>query len=174
MEAEEKKRFTVTDESSAEWVLEKIAECEKNRADIDAQYNKMTERYTAWRDKQMAEVDSNEDYLKSLLPEWVGAKLAGSKKKSITLPSGRVGFRAGATSFFYGGKKVDKNDAGLVSLVKEMAPEFIETKESVKWADFKRKLQAADNGKVVTTDGEIVEGMTCSTSEPTFYVKVSD
>lgn len=173
IEAEEKERFVVTDESSAEWTMEKLAECEKSRADINAQYEKMVERYTEWRDKQIEEIDNSVSYFEGLLREWAGAKLEGSKKKSISLPSGRVGFRAGTTSYMYGGKKVDKNDADFVNLVKQIAPETIETKESVKWADFKRRLQVTDSGKVVTNDGEIVEGMTGVTAEPTFYTKVS-
>ena len=45
MEAQEKERFEVTDESSAEWVLEKLAEKAAEREKVEEQFDKMMERY---------------------------------------------------------------------------------------------------------------------------------
>ena len=57
---EDKKPFTVTDEASAEWCLEKLEENQKARALIEEQYKQMTARYEKWRADALAELECND------------------------------------------------------------------------------------------------------------------
>lgn len=173
MEAQEKERFEVTDESSAEWVLEKLAEKAAERQQVEEQYQKMIARYDKWRADSLEKLDSDEAYFNGLLRPWVAEQLADSKKKSISLPSGRVGFRAGSKSFLLNGEKVDSTNTSLLEFVKGADSSFIETKESVKWGEYKKTLKVAPDGRVVTADGEIVPDMVVEQGEPTFYAEVS-
>ena len=58
----EKKPFAVTDEASAEWVLEKLEENAKARALIDEQYQRMIARHEAWRADALKELDEDDVY----------------------------------------------------------------------------------------------------------------
>ncbi|MFC2639062.1 MAG: host-nuclease inhibitor Gam family protein [Mitsuokella sp.] len=169
----EKKPFEVTDEASAEWVLEKLEENAKARALIDEQYQRMIARHEAWRADALKELDENDAYLQSLLRPWAEAKLAGGKKKSVKLPSGRVGFRAGGETWKMGAEKVEATNPALLAFVKENDDSFVKVQESVRWGDYKKTLNVVEDGRVATADGQIIEGMTVTKGKPSFYVEVT-
>ena len=169
----EKERFTVTDEASAEWCLEKLEENAKARALIEEQYKKMTARYEKWRADALAELESNDLYLKGLLEPWAAEKIADGKKKSVKLPSGRVGFRAGGEIWKMGDEKVEATTPALLAFVKENDDSFVAVKETVRWGDYKKTLNVMEDGRVATSDGQIIEGMTVTQGAPSFYVEVA-
>ena len=170
---EEKELFAVTDEASAEWCLEKLEENEKARALIDEQYKQMTARYEKWRADALAELESNDLYLKGLLEPWTVEKIADGKKKSVKLPSGRVGFRAGGEIWKMGDEKVEATTPALLAFVKENDDSFVAVKETVRWGDYKKTLNTMEDGRVATSDGQIIEGMTVTKGAPSFYVEVA-
>ena len=169
----EKERFTVTDEASAEWCLEKLEENAKARALIDEQYKRMIARHEAWRADALKELDENDAYLQSLLRPWAAEKLADGKKKSVKLPSGRVGFRAGGETWKMGAEKIEATTPALLAFVKENDDSFVAVKESVRWGDYKKTLRVMEDGRVATVDGQIIEGMTVTKGAPSFYVEVA-
>ena len=171
-QAAEKERFTVKDASSAEWVMEKIAEKQAEIAEMTRQRDKMLARYNEWYAAGTEALNGDIAYFEKLLADWAREELAEGKAKSISLPSGRVGFRAAAPKVTFAGAPVDKTSAAFVTLTKQVAPEYVETKESVKWADFKKTLTLAENGAVVTESGEILPDMKWEAQDPTFYATV--
>ena len=172
MEALEEKRFEVTDTASAEWCMEKLAEKAAERQQVEEQYQKMIARYEKWRADSLEKLDSDEAYFNQLLAPWAAEQLEGTKKKSITLPSGRVGFRAGSKAFMLNGEKAASTNPGLLEFVKGADSSFIETKESVRWGDYKKTLKVAPDGQVITADGEIVPDMVVEVGPARFYVEV--
>ena len=169
----EKERFTVTDEASAEWCLEKLEENAKARALIEEQYKSMIARYEKWRADALAEIEGSDAHLKSLLEPWAAKKIADGKKKSVKLPSGRVGFRAGGETWKMGAEKIEATTPALLEFVKENDDSFVAVKESVRWGDYKKTLNVMEDGRVATADGQIIEGMTVTKGEPSFYVEVA-
>ena len=171
-QAAEKERFTVKDASSAEWVMEKIAEKQAEIAEMTRQRDKMLARYNEWYATGTEALNGDIAYFEKLLADWAREELAEGKAKSISLPSGRIGFRAAPAAVTFVGTPVDKTNAAFVAMVKKSAPEYVETKESVKWADFKKTLTLAEEGKVISADGEVLTEMAWSQPEPTFYANV--
>lgn len=169
----EKERFAVTDEASAEWCLEKLEENAKARALIDEQYKQMTARYEKWRADALAELESNDLYLKGLLEPWAAEKIADGKKKSVKLPSGVIGFRAGGKTWKMGDEKIEATTPALLAFVKENDASFVAVKETVRWGDYKKTLKEMKDGRVATSDGQIIEGMTVTQGAPSFYVEVA-
>jgi len=168
-----KKPFAVTDEASAEWVLEKLEENAKARALVEEQYERMISRHEAWREDALKEIDGSDAHLQSLLRPWAEAKLADGKKKSVKLPSGRVGFRAGSKTWKIGEEKVTSTNATLLAFVKNDDDSFVKVEESVRWGDYKKTLNVTEDGKIVSANGEIIPWMTCTQGEPVFYVEVT-
>lgn len=169
---ETKERFTVTDASSAEWVMGKLAEKQAEIAEMGRQRDKMLARYNEWYEKGVSALTGDIAYFEKLLADWAREELAGGKAKSISLPSGRVGFRAAPAAVTFVGTPVDKTNVAFVAMVKKSAPEYVETKESVKWGDLKKTLTFADGGKVISADGEVLTEMAWTQPEPTFYATV--
>ena len=170
---EEKKPFAVTDETSAEWCLEKLEENAKARALIEEQYQRMIARHDKWRADALAEIEGNDLYLKGLLEPWAAKKIADGKKKSVKLPSGRVGFRAGGEIWKMGDEKVEATTPALLAFVKQDDDSFVKVQESVRWGDYKKTLNIMEDGRVATSDGQIIEGMTVTQGAPSFYVEVA-
>ena len=170
---EEKKPFAVTDEASAEWCLEKLEENAKARALIEEQYQRMIARHDKWRADALAEIESNDLYIKGLLEPWAAEKIADGKKKSVKLPSGRVGFRAGGEIWKMGDEKVEATTPALLAFVKQDDDSFVKVQESVRWGDYKKTLNIMEDGRVATSDGQIIEGMTVTKGAPSFYVEVA-
>ena len=169
----EKKPFTVTDEASAEWCLEKLEENAKARALIEEQYQRMIARHEKWRADALAEIDGSDAHLKGLLEPWVAEKIADGKKKSVKLPSGVIGFRAGGKTWKMGDEKIEATTPALLAFVKENDASFVKVQESVRWGDYKKTLNEMKDGRVATSDGQIIEGMTVTQGAPSFYVEVA-
>ncbi len=170
----EREKFEITDMASAEWALERIAEKRKKQEEVKADYHKMVEKYDKWLKDSIEALDSDILYLEGLLRPWLESELEGTKKKSVKLPSGKVGFKAGAQTWTMGGEKVNKDNPQLIAYASVNAKDFIKEKTvtSVDWAGMKKQLHVMEDGRVVTPDGEIIEGMTCTTGTPTLYTEV--
>ena len=170
---EEKERFAVTDEASAEWCLEKLEENAKARKLVNDQFAEMVYRYEKWKSDSLQELNRSDKYLKGLLQTWAVEKLADGKKKSVNLPSGRVGFRAGGEIWKMGDEKVEATTPALLAFVKQDDDSFVKVQESVRWGDYKKTLHIMEDGRVATSDGQIIEGMTVTKGAPSFYVEVT-
>lgn len=170
---EEKERFAVTDEASAEWCLEKLEENAKARKLVNDQFAEMVYRYEKWKSDSLQELNRSDKYLKGLLQTWAVEKLADGKKKSVNLPSGRVGFRAGGETWKMGAEKIEATTPALLAFVKENDDSFVKVQESVRWGDYKKTLNVMKDGRVATSDGQIIEGMTVTQGAPSFYVEVA-
>ena len=168
----EKKPFEVTDEASAEWCLEKLEENAKARKLVNNQFAEMVYRYEKWKSDSLQELNRSDKYLKGLLQTWAVEKLADGKKKSVNLPSGRVGFRAGGEIWKMGDEKIEATTPALLAFVKENDDSFVKVQESVRWGDYKKTLNAMKDGRVATSDGQIIEGMTVTQDAPSFYVNI--
>lgn len=171
----QEEKFTVDDTACAEWTLEKIAEKNKKIAEVESDYEKMVAKYQKWRDDSVDALKSDILYLESLLRPWAEEQLSHGKAKSINLPSGKVGFKSASQEWKFDGEKADAKNKGLLDFAKSSMPEYVKVKkeETVAWAELKKALTVTDNGKVVTADGEIVEGMTVTIGAPTFYTKTA-
>lgn len=67
-----------------------------------------------------------------------------------------------------------KDDTELLEYVKSSAPGYIKTKESVDWAAYKKTLHQADDGRLITEDGEVLDCVTYSNSPDVFTVKTEE
>lgn len=82
-----KAEFHVTDESSANWVLGKLLDCDEEEA-----------RIKAWYKSAMQEVERKREFFENRfggeLEAYAAQALAESKSKSLKLPNGSIGFRS--------------------------------------------------------------------------------
>lgn len=147
---------------SAKSVAESIVEARK------ASVKKWLERTI---EPEQAEIERLEPLLRSIVERRIG----GSGKKSISLPSGRAGFRSVDPSFFFRGEKADANNRLLVAEIAANGKSpFIKQKSVLDWASMKKTLRIADDGSVCTSDGELIDGLTAQINPDRFYVKGVD
>ena len=72
-----------------------------------------------------------------------------------------------------GDEKVEATTPALLAFVKQDDDSFVKVQESVRWGDYKKTLTVMEDGRVATSDGQIIEGMTVTKGAPSFYVEVA-
>lgn len=121
--AEQAERFAVTDDKSANWVLRKLAECDAAEAEITDMMAAEIKAITDRVEKLLKPIVRNRQFFTDIyepqLKAWAALKLKDSKKRSVALIHGVVGFRAGRESLV-----VDDEEAAIANL-KEYLPDCV-------------------------------------------------
>jgi hypothetical protein len=90
-------RFAVTDMSSANWVMKKLAECDADEAEVTAMIEAEIEAIEERGKKILKPIRNRREFFttvySSQLVEWVKDKLEGQKAKSVNFIHGIAGFR---------------------------------------------------------------------------------
>lgn len=171
--------FIIDDLSKAEWATKKIIKYQNDIQSKIEQARKMKDNYLAevdnWLKSETEDAQRNIDSLSAMLQPFIENELAGKKKRSINLPSGRAGFKKGNTTFYYGNDKASKDNQQLLAfLLDNHYNEYVKTEisESVDWGNFKKQLAVTDDGNVViASTGEIIDVMTANQEPDKFYVQ---
>lgn len=158
--------FVIDDMGKAMWAVDKIAEKEAEMAEIDAFVENQIKRIKEWQEKKHQSVDFEINSFKAMLKPYVEQQLEGKKTKTMSLPNGSLSLGRVTTSFI-------KDDSKLIEFAKCNCPEFVkvEFKEKLDWAAMKKGLTCADDGKVITADGEVLPDVTWKQVESEFKVK---
>lgn len=153
-------RFSIDDNASAMWVADKLAaakdklEQDKNEAEEirDLRIKQAKEYY----DKYLSETQNEIEYFQGLLVEY-----AYQNDGVIDLPNIRVKIGQ-AKKFDY-----PKDKTKLLEIAKKYAPDTVQTEEKASWTDLKNKFKFTDDGKAISEDGEIVDGISQRFEEKT-------
>lgn len=106
---------------------------------------------------------------------FVHKELDGTKKKSLHLIGGVAGWSPSRAEYIFpsGEDKPSASNKKLLEFIKaNNLDEFIETKESVKWTDLKKKLSASSDGLDVEVNGIKIPHLAKKLSGGKFYVKI--
>lgn len=133
----------------ADWALSKISAARKVMQQNADYVQSQVEKLQAWLEKMNKQQEGTISFFEGKLASYVDKELEGSKKKSISLPNGVVGFRKKS--------QVTKDEAQIMEFLKNGHSEFIKTKEIVDLAELKKACKVVE-GRLVTEDGEIVPG----------------
>ncbi len=107
--------FKIETRDQAEYYTRCLAEAQRENAAVELAAKKRiqdyTERVNAWKESKLKENESNIERWTGLLRPWAEEQLAGSKKKSIKLIEGTLGFRKHV--------EYQYDDAELIAYLKE-------------------------------------------------------
>lgn len=154
-EKQEYTGFVVDSMEKAEWAVKKIAMYEQKKQEIQDFVTAEIQKYTDYLAKMQKEYDFHIEYLTNILKPYAEEQIKGTKMKSFKLPSGRLQFRI-STSYI-------KDDEKLLSYCQSNSPEYL--KNSVNWEAFKKKLNFDESGRAVTSDGEVLDFITCEKTQ---------
>lgn len=171
-EIEAQERFRITNDSQANWALRKIADARKKLARDQETAKAEIERIQQWLKMSESEAARTEERMTALLHEYYAPQFqTDPKTKTYRLPSGKVQWRAQQPQF-------NRDDASLLAFLKsrEMT-DFIETKETPKWGELKKRVQVVGEHVVVKDGkmaGEIIDGVEVVHRPPTFRVVTTE
>lgn len=161
-EQELQEEVLVLDDMSAEMLLRRIREANEECERMEAWYAEMTKRIRQKRDNVVAWAEAGLKAYFDLVP-----KKSTKTQQSYELPSGKLTLKKQEPEY-------ERNEDELCAWLQgNGAGEYVKVKKSADWANLKKQLTIAPDGKsMVTADGEIVPGVTVTLRDPKFVVTV--
>lgn len=149
---DENQTWKIDSLESADWAFRKISALKKVNEEINKFADKERKRIDEWETKETQSNQDSIEFFEHKLADYLFQLRKTDKKAKIKTPHGTASTRKQPDSWEYRSDAIEKlKELGL--------NEFIETKESVKKADFKKAVTVLENGSVVSPDGEIIESV---------------
>lgn len=161
MEEDEKPRFEVTNDATAEWALNKIANLKKDTQKWKEHYDHLFETINKQNEESIA-------YFTGLLRKYFEEVPHHTTKtsESYALPSGTLMLKQQEPTF-------ERDEDKLIGWLKNNNQmELIKIKESVDWAAMKKQLVFSDGLAFDAETGEVVDGIKVVEREDKFDVKI--
>jgi hypothetical protein len=167
-ESEEgKKEFTLDTPEKVDWAIEQIIDEQKRFELYEQAINGKIEKLKCELVNEKEASGHRTSWLRFKLGEYLQRDDVPAKdtktQLSLKMPSGTVKYIKSKPEFI-------KDDNILLNFIKENDSEFIKTKESINWKDFKTTLNIVGND-VFNADGVIVDGITIEDTVPKVEVK---
>lgn len=163
--------FTISDDGTADWAIEKIAaaqaEIDRMTADCNEKISKIRERLEQFKKQPQSTIA----FMEQKLMEYVaGLNVAPTKAgtRIYNLPAGKVSIKPQAPAFTV-------SDDDFVSWLKSTGKsDLIKCTEKGQWGELKKNgiIVSDDGATVLTADGEIVEGVTAELRDDVVKVEV--
>ena len=159
-EQEQDEGFVVLDDTSAEWSVRMIEECE-------AEIEKWDTFYAAHMARIREQYQRKIDFFKSKLQEYfalVPHKVTKTQE-SYQLPSGKLVLKGNQ-------RKYTPDDDALVPWLEKNRPELVRVRKSANWLELKKTVQLTPEGTgVMTEDGEVIPGVKVEALPDAFSVQ---
>lgn len=162
--AESREHWKPENDDQANWCLEKISEAKIEIMDARAFYEAKKRQLDQWLENTIAPYNRDCEHFEALLAGYAEEALNGKKKRTISLPGGKFGFRKVPA-------KIDRDETALLEFAESSAPEYVKIKKSVDWAGLKKSCKT-DGDHMVTANGEIVLGVTVTEQPDKFVCEV--
>jgi hypothetical protein len=152
----QQRAFSVTDDSSAEWAMRKLAKV-RGKQDVNIAIQKAEiERLAKWLYTVNTALERDAEYFESLLG-FYALEQRKDGRKSIVLPHGTVKTTGGRP-------KVEIDEKEFIKWAAVNAPELVRIKVEVAKDELKKLI--TDDLQVVTTNGEVVPSVTVTAGVP--------
>ena len=147
-------RFVIDSEEKADWALRKIKEAENEIEKAEYFAETQIRQIENWRIKQTDKHYESIEYFQSLLAEYLQNKRKEDPKlKSITLPTGNVGFRKRQPKWVY------NDDVLLKALENENMNDLIRVKKELNKKAIKKEFKVVDGNVINPETGQVIEGI---------------
>lgn len=158
--------FFIDSDSKCEWALQKIA---AEKAEMQGYIETCESMISKYKEKiidRKEKYEKKTSFLKFQLEQYFNSVNHQKTKtqESYKLPSGTLKLK-------YSNQQFIRDDEKLVESLKQIGlNEYIKTVEKPDWSGLKDKIVVAED-KVLTPDGEIIEGIRVENKEPEFEVE---
>ncbi len=150
-EVEENKIFVVKDLESANWAFRKLSALKQKVVEIEQVYNSEIERLDKWKNKEVSQYSNSIEYFEHLIAEYYAKEREADDRFKLSTAYGKVNAVLRT--------KWDYNDEVLLEELKDT--DFVKEKTiySIDKALLKKTMTVTDEGKVITEDGEVLQGV---------------
>lgn len=167
-DSDEDRGFRIADDDTADWAVRKIAEERAELARIKAMADEQIARIMEKVAAAEKRCENGTAYLTGKLAEYFNTVPHKATKTQETYR-----LLSGVLKMKRGGVTMKQDDVRLLEHLKATgAVEFITTKESPKWGEFKKRLEIVGNQVVDSSTGEIVDGVEVVEKPDVFTIDV--
>lgn len=169
---EEKPAFEINSLDSLNWAFRKISALNAQKTEIESLAAAEKQRIAEWEQKETSSIKDSISFFEAAIQKYHFAELAADpKKKTITTPYGK----SKSTTSKEQPEKL--NEAAVLEHLKaNELQQFVQVKETLKWADLKKSVSIVEleNGSKQCVDetGQIVPGVGVKPTTITFKVEV--
>lgn len=154
--------FVIDSQDRADWAMSKIGQAQLKIDEAEVLAQRQIERIQSWLSLAKREQQETIDHMTSLLRPFAEERLHGSRKRSMRLPNGSIGFRIAQPKFI-------RDDEMLLGWARVNSPDVVVISEQVAWNELKKRLTVC-NDAAISEDGEIIPGIRVEQQGQSFYV----
>ena len=155
--------FKVTDDSSAEWAVRKLAGIRAKQSENQSIADAENSRVKEWLEKVNSDLESNAQYFEAILHPYALQQRA-SGRKSVVLPHGTLKTVSGR-------QKIEVEESQFIRWATVNASDLIRIKTEVAKDEIKKLI--TPDGVAISSGGEILPFVTVTQSEPTVSIVVN-
>lgn len=187
-QARAKQGFRIDSLKSADWALTKITRARAKMAENAAYAKEQLAGISAWLTKENADHEETLAFFEKLLADYAARELEGSKKQSLKLPKGTLGFRSQQPEY-------KRQEDILFEWLESNCPRLLKRTVVTDWAAVKSAgmewqghlvlleavavltddCQVTDDGRIISPDGEaigrVIPGVQVEPRPPSSYTK---
>jgi len=166
-----REHFQIMDDAQASWAMRKLLAFRSKMAENEAAAQAEHHRIDEWLTRVNGRFDSDVEYFEAILTQYARAQRDSENRKTIDTPYGVVKSRATQQKF-----RVEDTES-FFSWAHLNAPQLITVKESPNLTALK-DFASAENTQTLgavamTTDGEIIPGVTVEPGDVNYTVEVA-
>lgn len=156
--------FKIKDDKTADWAITQIHEAENERDRLIALAEEQISDLKHRIEELQTKCDNETKFLRSCLEMYFDTVTTKETKtqKTYKLLSGTLVFKKPSV-------KINHDDEKLLDFLD--GTEFVETKRSLKWGEYKKLLSISGNDVIDTETGEIVEACSIEDVPASFTIK---
>lgn len=160
---EVKESFKIKNLESANWALKKIAAINIKQKEVSELAEKEKERICTWESSELKKFESNKEYLQSLLVEYYKTEKDKDPKFKLSTPYGKVTSRKGTQKW-----EIPNKTMFIQTLKERGFNDLVRIKEEINLSDLKKQFHVTEDGRVIDSNGQVIEG-TYVIDNPTSY-----
>lgn len=154
-------RFRITDDHTADWAMRRIVELEADTAFWKGHY---ADQIAKIQRKNEAGIELMKLFLQDYFDSVPHHRTR--TQETYALPTGRIGMKNAPAEY-------RRDEAELLAWAKVNRAELVQVRETVNWAELKKRLTVADGQAVDAETGEVVPGVTATGGGMKFFVQLT-
>lgn len=165
--SETKNKYEVKNIDDVNGTFRKIKAFMDKKFELEELAQKEIERVQNWLENEVKQINERIEFYNGRLTEYAVIQREQDPKFKCSTPYGKVSFRKQQPKWEY------DDDTVIESLKASGLNEYIRVKEEVNKADLKKAVSVVE-GRAITPDGEIIEGIKVTEQPDKLDIKVAE
>lgn len=161
--------FKITNLDQANWTFKKLDAIQAKENEINQLATQEIERIKEWQNKQTEQLQHNRDYFEHILTEYFKEEREKDAKFKLNTPYGKVTARKGSKVI-----QISNEQNVIDQLEHRGFLNYIKVTKKLNQSDIKKDFNVTENGKLIDSNGELLEGIYLVQKPTSYTVKVGD